>query len=185
MNRRELLRYTALATGAAVCSPLLSALLSGCATKEAAADAEYVPQFFTPDEFSTVRELVDVILPETDTPSASAVGVHRMMDTLVGVAYRPQHKEDYRRKIDALLAYLGENDFDSLNQQQRLELLQSVSQSADQQLKFAFLEFKQQTIALYLKTEEIGKNHLNYLPVPGKYEPCIALKDVNNKAWAL
>ena len=29
------------------------------------------------------------------------------------------------------------------------------------------------------------KTLLNYLPVPGSYEPCIELSEVNGKAWAL
>ena len=38
MNRREILQYTAWATGAAVGAPLLSVVLSGCQTEPAATE---------------------------------------------------------------------------------------------------------------------------------------------------
>ncbi len=45
--------------------------------------------------------------------------------------------------------------------------------------------FTTDEIILYLSTEEIGLNFLNYLPIPGPYESCISLEEVNGKAWAL
>lgn len=52
-------------------------------------------------------------------------------------------------------------------------------------LNESYRHIKQQTIAYFLSTEEISTNHLNYLPVPGKYEACISLESVGGKAWAI
>lgn len=52
-------------------------------------------------------------------------------------------------------------------------------------LNESYRHIRQQTIAYFLSTEEICMNHLNYLPVPGKYEACISLASVGGKAWAI
>ena len=49
----------------------------------------------------------------------------------------------------------------------------------------AYLNFKQQTVAYYLSTEEVATKFLTYLPVPGKYEACITVEEAGGKAWAL
>jgi len=46
-------------------------------------------------------------------------------------------------------------------------------------------QIRQQTISYYLSTEEINTKYLNYLPVPGKYQPCISLEEAGGKAWAI
>ena len=73
MKRRDLLKYTALATGAAVSAPLASVLLSGCKPDIVANDLDYELKFFDEEQLALVRQLVDVILPKTASPSASEV----------------------------------------------------------------------------------------------------------------
>lgn len=185
MNRREILRYTALVTGAAVSSPLWSAILAGCGTK-GSDDTGYVPKFFSEDEFTQITDLVDTILPKTKSPSASEVGVHRIIDEMVGSVYRANEKEGYRKKFDTFQEYLKNTDFEGADTGAKIKLLTSLSSSSDSttvEARSFFIELKQQTVALYLNNEEIAKTYLNYLPVPGKYEACIPLNQTDNKAW--
>lgn len=188
MNRRDLIKYTAVLTGSAVCTPLLSAILSGCTSEGVKNNSGDNLNFFSNEDFKLVKTLVDVVLPRTDSPSASEVSVHKIIDTLVGTAYRSKELESYKTRFASFVKYLKKNDFESTGVDQKLEILKSLSSSNDSSLddaKSGFLEFKQQTVALYLSTEKIAKTYLNYLPVPGKYEACITLEEVGNKAWAL
>lgn len=172
-----------LATGAAISAPLLSSLLSGCEPKVSKDDTNYVLQFFNENEFSQIREIIDVILPETDTPSASSIGVHRVIDTMIGTTYRPNEIKAFKKTFTAFTSHLN-----SKSGEDTMTVLQELAQSNDENLKDAkagFLDIKQQTVAYYLLNEEIAKTHLNYLPVPGTYEPCIKLSDTNGKAWAI
>jgi len=181
MKRRELIKLVTLSTGAVLSAPLVSSLLTSCNEVTKIADADYILQFFSRDDFSLIRELVDTILPKTDSPSASEVGVHKMIDTMVGTVYKPSDRERYKKGFLALKNYLSS---DTTN---RLVALQNLSESTDERegdVKNAMLEFKQQTITYYLSTEEVAKNYLNYLPVPGKYEPCISLEEAGDKLWA-
>ena len=184
MDRRDILRYTALATGAAIAFPSSALIFSGCKPDITTAKAL---SFFSNDEIELTKQIIDVILPKTDSPSASEVGVHLMIDNMVGKSYDEDNKSKYRSAFDALKKYLIEQEFDQAQDDQRLDILNQLYNNHDiaKPLKDAFLELRQQTIASYLSTEEIGTNYLNYLPVPGEYEACIDLASVNNKAWAI
>ncbi len=186
MKRREVIRLVSLATGAAISAPLMSSLVTGCKKVEKIPDLDYTLQFFNQNEFSLIRTVIDIILPKTDSPSATDVGVHKTIDTMVGNVYRPHEKENYTKRISLLLKYL--DGFLKLSNKKQIETIQQLSisnKSENKAVKDAFLELKQQTIAYYLLTEEIATKFLNYLPVPGKYEPCITLEETGGKAWAI
>jgi hypothetical protein len=161
---------------------LASSLLISCKDDITKNDEKYSLQFFNNKDFLLVKKLIDVILPQTDSPSASGVGVHQIIDMMVGTVYKPTEKDDYNSRFKALKKYLNSSN------KNQLIALQDLSKSLnenDNDAKKALLDLKQQTVAYYLTTEEISTKYLNYLPIPGKYESCISLDDVNGKAWAL
>jgi hypothetical protein len=190
MNRRDILKYTAYATGAAVCTPLLSSILSGCMPDTTNYDADFMPQFFSEEEFRTVNGLIDTILPKTSSPAASEVGVDKTIDVMVGTVYKKADREAFRERFLVLQEFLEEQGggkaFYKLSAEEKLKLLKQLeSEEGTADARSAYLELKQQTVAYYLSTEEVAKNFLNFLPIPGGYEACIPLVDVGGKAWAL
>ncbi len=181
MKRREVLKYTAYLTGAALSAPLVSSILSGCNPEASTEGVAFDPQFFNPDQFSLLERLVDTILPKTDSPSATEVGVHRMVDHMLSEAYTEENQKSYQKGFEALASHLeGEADLAAA-----LQKIEAKDPSISESVQKAYLDLKQQTVAYYLNTETIGKNFLNYLPVPGEYQPCIKLADVGGKAWAI
>lgn len=192
MNRREIIKYTTMATGAMLSSPLLSALLTSCEADLKENSSDYTLQFFSPEQFSLVRKLVDVILPATDSPSATELGVDQMMDTMIGKVYTEDQQKAFTKKFSSLVAHLAQTAngkaFERLSETKQKELLLALENSQESSLataRAAYLDLKQQTIAYYLNTKEIGTKFLNYLPVPGEYEACISLDAVGGKVWAI
>lgn len=183
MNRREMLKYTALLTGAAVSAPFASAFLSGCTRDNTGTEL----LFFDADEFDLLTQVADTILPRTDSPSASDVNVHETVDSMLGLVFEDDFQTIFRNQWAELKNFLSGQNFEQLEQSERVQLLSDLELSQDDEIanaKLAFRELKQQVIAYYLNTEEIGTEFLNYLPIPGQYEPCISVEDVNNTAWA-
>jgi len=138
--------------------------------------------FFNDTDFEIAKDLIDLILPKTDSPSATEVGVHQIIDTMVGTVYKKEDKDAYQKRFSSLVRYL-ENESED-----KIDLLKKLDKSSDEELvdaRKAYLDLKQQTISYYLSTETIAKNYLNYLPIPGDYEACISLSDVGGKAWAI
>lgn len=185
MNRREMLKYTALLTGGTVSASFATVFLSGCS---APAKESSELHFFDPDQFDLVSLLADTILPRTDSPSATDVNVHNTIDTMIGLVFDLEFKSYFKNQWDALEIYLNARNFKQLEQSGRVEILLELERNRlneAESARRAYMELKQQMIAYYLTTEKIGKEHLNYVPIPGDYEPCISVEDVNNRAWAI
>ncbi|MCF2946947.1 gluconate 2-dehydrogenase subunit 3 family protein [Paraglaciecola aquimarina] len=192
MHRRDILKYVAAVTGTAICAPLTTALLSGCSKQ-----AEILPptvatgpnladgQFFTSDNLQHLVQIMDVILPKTDTPSASDVKVHMIMDNMFDKVFTPQYKKNFLNSFAKLNDYLASKKFPtaSANEQALLLTQLELAQEPSQGFK-AYIDIKQQTIAYYLSNEQIAEHHLNYLPIPGGYTPSIKVAEVGGKAWA-
>lgn len=77
MDRRIALKNMGLALGYTVATPTLLSLMQGC--KEVKT-IDWTPAFFTREEGNILIKLIDIILPKTDTPSASEVNVHVFID---------------------------------------------------------------------------------------------------------
>lgn len=79
MDRRKAIRNMGLALGYTVATPTLLSIVQSC-KKDAA--ILWTPDFLSSSEGSVLTHLVDIILPKTDTPSASEVQVHIFIDRL-------------------------------------------------------------------------------------------------------
>lgn len=187
MNRRQMLKYTALLTGGAISAPFATAFLSGC-SKQAQVGAVSDLYFFEPNQFEWVTILTDTILPRTDSPSATDVNVHHTIDSMIGLVFEEEFKNVFTKQWAELENYLDQQNFLQFEPSVRESMLSELELGQEVELsdaRLVFKEIKQQTIAYYLTTEEIGENYLNYLPIPGEYKPCISVEDVNHKAWAI
>lgn len=84
MKRRAALKNMGMAFGYTVAAPTLISVLNSC--KEKVAYAEWVPKHLNKDLGFAIATLSDVILPRTETPSATDVGVHQFIDEFYGLA---------------------------------------------------------------------------------------------------
>ncbi|MFK7980765.1 MAG: gluconate 2-dehydrogenase subunit 3 family protein [Saprospiraceae bacterium] len=180
MKRRDILRHTAFATGAAISAPLLSSLLVGCQSEVATNSTAEGLVFFNSAEFELIKKIADIILPKTDSPSATEVGVHEMIDHMVGNVYSEKEQATYKTGFAALTKAITGNDLLTT-----VTHLNGGDKTLPEAARKAFINLKQQTIAYYLSSKEIGMNHLSYLPVPGEYEACITVEEAGGKAWAM
>ena len=78
MERRVALKNMGLVFGYAVATPTLLGIVQSCQGKKV---LDWTPNFFSKDEGTVVHTLLDILLPKTDTPSATDVNVHVFIDT--------------------------------------------------------------------------------------------------------
>lgn len=206
MNRREILRYAALATGAAISAPLASAFLTGCASdaEAVATKVAYTPTFFNADQYEYITKFVDTVIPRTDTPSASDVGVPEMIDRIVGSVYSEEAAAEAKAGVNQLMAKMDADNaanqgFRNLNEEAMLIYLQDqdlhyknpeteweTMGEEEMTLRETYFALKQAAIAYYFGSEEVATNQLAYLPVPGEYVPCGDLEELTGGvAWAI
>ncbi len=77
MDRRKALKNMGMSLGYVVATPTLISIVQSCKTENV---LEWTPDFFSKEGGSVITNLVDIILPKTDTPSATEVQVNLFID---------------------------------------------------------------------------------------------------------
>jgi len=164
LKRREALASISAIAGHALFPGVLDAFARAQA-RPASPPAAWQPELLSPALGEVLADVVETILPETDTPGAKAAKVHAFVD----LAAKEQR---------TLVAGLEELDgaFVGLGQADREARLQRIDSAA-------FKLLKDLTLLGYF-TSEIGCTRaLAYEAVPGRYRGCIPLQP-GQKAWA-
>lgn len=100
MDRRKALRNMGLAMGYTVATPTLISLIQSCKGEPV---LEWTPDFFTKEQGSAVTSLVDIILPKTDTPSASEVQVNLFIDRFANEVMEKEQQDFFKMTMGRFL----------------------------------------------------------------------------------
>lgn len=189
MKRREVLKFAA---GAIMSTPLLSSVLFGSKNIPDLILEAYKPSFFTEEQLRLVTAISDTILPKTDSHSASEVAVPQKIDSMISATFIDDQKQSYLTRFknfeDYIAQQTGNKKFWNLAEDERIEILSKLDSSSSNNLnehRWAFWDLKNRTVNYYRNMQQIATNHLNYLPIPGYYDPCISLSETGGKAWAI
>jgi hypothetical protein len=189
MQRRELLRLLS----AAAVGPVLPAELS-LLLQQAQPPPSYALRTLTPHQNDTVVAMIDLILPETDTPGAKAARVNEFMDVILTDWATGEERTRILNGLDDVDArskeLFGKNFVDATLRQQTtlLEALDDaidwphgpVAEKTDPPAGIPFLQlkgeffrsFKRMTIHGYY-TSEIGMTQeLKLEIIPGTFDGC-------------
>jgi len=135
---------------------------------------------FTPSltvaEDALLAEIVETIIPATDTPGAKALGVHTLIQKIVADCYDQPSQEKLKKGLETVSAMAQQQfgkDFAAADATQRTALLQSLSQSADAAPKEFFSFVKGLTIRGYMTSEYVMTNLTHYVMAPGYYHGCV------------
>lgn len=197
LNRRKALQQLGLVMGGVATTSTWLGLLESC---QSTPRLEWVPEFFNQEEALFIARMVDIILPRTDTPGALDVKVDMFLDKVVANIYDDGGKRQMRNDISAFneecQTRFGDNFID-LNEENQIECLRTAEKNAGklpprvwgtavgrQEPVGFYRSLKSMLLWAYFSSEEIGKNVLNYDPVPQNYHGCIPLSEVGNK-WSL
>lgn len=107
VERREILRYIGIATVAASFpgfSKWAFACSHGSAPPPAAPKSAYEPLFLSAQQYRLVERLVDMIIPEDDTPGAKQAGVAEFIDFMLANRVAVSGGRDIRSTADAIEA---------------------------------------------------------------------------------
>jgi len=102
-SRRNVLKFIGLGGITTAIAPAV--LLQAC--KEAASVAQsYTFSTLSAGQAATVKAIQDLIIPRTDTPSASDVGSVEFLDTFMTHAYKPEDKKRMLYQLDLFASKL-------------------------------------------------------------------------------
>ncbi len=100
MDRRIALKNMGLALGYTVATPTLLSIFQSCKNEKV---LEWTPDFFSPGEGNALTHLVDIILPKTDTPSASEVQVNLFIDRFADQVMEKQQQEFFKMSMGSFM----------------------------------------------------------------------------------
>lgn len=97
MRRRVALKNIGLSLGYMAATPTLISLAQSCKSKPL---LDWNPEFFSEGQANVLTKLVDIIIPKTDTPSASEMGVPQFMDAYLSSAASPEDQNFMKMSMD-------------------------------------------------------------------------------------
>ena len=186
MERREFLKSAGLA---ALAVPVFTSLFTGAPAKADemtaldAKPARHPAPSLDPATRDLLGELVDVIIPATDTPGAKAAGVVGFIETM-SFNWLPEeeyklflkHTSDFGHAIQKKYG----KAFQDLSPAEKLAVLSQLdaasplpAASGPMPDKVPYIKLlKQFTLYGYYTSKIGGSQELSFNPMPGYYEPC-------------
>jgi hypothetical protein len=174
IDRREALRRAGLMLGGALSASTMAGVLAGCEARRVP-DAAWSPRAFTPEQLELVATIAEHIIPETDTPGARAVGVHRFIDALLAETY----SADARQAFVNGLTGIGRAFLQAAAAEQR-----SLLERLDRDAQPFFREVKELTLLGYYTSEIGATRELHHAPLPGRFQGCVPLAQIG-RTWAV
>lgn len=196
MNRREALQQIAWLMGGAISAPALLGLLNGCTARQ---QTGWKPVFLTEEQGALVAEIVEIMIPRTDTPGAQDVGVPAFIDVMLKDAYPKEDQERFvagLKEFDAQAQSKHRLPFMQLDPSQRTSLVQTThdiataaerSYTGDGLPSRPFILMTKELALLGYFTSQAGATQvLQYNPLPGVFRGCVALSEAGTgKTWAV
>lgn len=193
LNRRSALRVLGLA-GAAALSPSCQRALESDADLSAAPAGGRLSD----DQLQAITALSELIIPQTDTPGATAAGVPHFIHQIVVDWYTTAERQiflDGLAELDLAAARYWSAPFLTLEPLQQARILAEMEppnegafESQPQPAAGAagdtpfYLKMKELTVLGYFTSELAARTELDYEPVPGSYDGD-ALFDDAGRQW--
>jgi hypothetical protein len=129
-----------------------------------------------PPELETLlSEVVETIIPATDTPGAKEIGVDKFILTMLKDCYEKPAQEKFTQGLESIEEKAKQTfsqSFNTCTPQQRNQLLMGMEAESAQDKQSAFSLIKNLTIQGYLNSEYVMKNLLKYELIPARFNGC-------------
>lgn len=188
MQRRELLRL--LATGTALQLAPGKWLVFAREARSLLADAASL-RTLTPHQDATLKSLADMLIPRTDTPSASEAGVSAFIDLVLTEWYDAPERDHFLEglaAVDSQSQSLFNKKFVDCSTQQKGQLLTQLgakmlnsslprrrrrsSQRLPRPSENFYADFRRLALTAYYTSEAGATQELHYEPIPEQYQGC-------------
>lgn len=160
--------------------PLTGLSLAACSAKDTAAPTH--ARSFTPARMAIVARVADLVLPDTDTPGAVAVGVPDKMDEMFREWASDETRAAWTGVIDAIDTAAGENGFLALSPEAQFSVLEAYDAANIYEDSHPWRGFKAMIVDAYYATETGATEELRFELVPGEWRACVPLEEIG-RAW--
>lgn len=108
MNRRQALRNIGLGAGAIIVGPSTLSLLQSCKNEP---EYDWQPTFLSASHGFALKNILEVIIPKTDTPGAGDLNIAQFIDSYMDVVADEEQRTKFLKSADAF-SRAFENEYD-------------------------------------------------------------------------
>ena len=135
-----------------------------------------------PARAAVLAAAAERILPRTDTPGATDVGVPAFLARLLEGYVSPADRGTVLVGLDALEAAARAAHGRGFAEVAPAAQDAFVRAAAEAGGRF-FPLLREYTLLGYFTSERVGREVLHYDPVPGRWDPCVPLAEVGDRLW--
>ena len=170
MNRRDLLKKGVYGLAGVTLSSTLISTLQNCSSIE-----KYIPLYFSYHEFSLLSNIVDFLVPKTETPGAVDMKVPQFIDIIISETYNSESKNNFSNKFKLLIEDFKSNNIDLSDYNSiKSKFVNDFNNKTHQEV---YNQIRDLTVWGFKTSKEIALNVLNYNPIPGYQLGCINIKE--------
>ena len=166
MNRRDLLKKGVYGLAGVTLSSALISNLQSCTSIE-----KYSPLYFSKTEFSLLSNIVDFLIPKTETPGGLEMKVPQFIDIIISETYNEESKNNFSNKLKVLIEDFKSNNIDlSDYKSMKSKFVNDFNNKTHQEI---YNQIRDLTVWGFKTSKEIALNVLNYNPIPGYQLGCV------------
>ena len=166
MNRRDLLKKGVYGLAGVTLSSTLISTLQSCTSIE-----KYSPLYFSKTEFSLLSNIVDFLIPKTETPGGLEMKVPQFIDIIISETYNKESKNNFSNKLKVLIEDFKSNNIDlSDYKSMKSKFVNDFNNKTHQEI---YNQIRDLTVWGFKTSKEIALNVLNYNPIPGYQLGCV------------
>ena len=168
MQRRSAIKNIALTISGAVLLPSWANAWSGQSLPKS-------KRFLTFSQENLLAEIVETIIPKTDTPGAKELLIHQFASKMMNDCYDAKAQAIFKKGLAAtndLALKEHSKNFEDCDGVQKLGILQKMKTSENKDEKLFLSLIKNLTIQGYLNSEFVMTNLLIHQYIPEKYQGC-------------
>jgi len=181
MDRRNALKNIGKGLGTITITPSILNLFQSCQNSTTLNSV-----FFNKEQFLVVSKLMEIIIPETETPGAISLKLPEFIDAYIynvidedNITSNKILKEGLNKFIDLVRSENTKQETNEISIKEWEDQLRKVlvSESKNDKITIAIQDLRKLTVGAYKINEFVGENLMAYNPVPGKQIGCVDLNE--------
>lgn len=165
INRRTALRRLLYIAGGTL-------LLPACYRQSGKETIELTHLVIDEEQENLLAELVETIIPSSDTPGGKELLLHFFVLKMVDDCHKPEDQADFMAGLASFSVCSREStgqDFMKLTVDQRIAFLEAMGEITDEQVKRFYAIAKRRAIQGYTNSKYVMTDLKKYELVPGRY----------------
>jgi len=181
MDRRDALKNIGKGLGTITITPSILNLFQSCQNS-----TSWNIVFFNKEQFLVVSKLMEIIIPETETPGAISLKLPEFVDSYIKNVINNEKrkisiKNGLNKFIDLVKSGTTKEEINKISVKEWEDQLKKILISEDNNdiITIAIKDLRKLTVGAYKINEFVGEKLMAYNPIPGQQKGCVDLNEAS------